>query len=140
MEIAAGQRLVLLAILAVALMALAVGILYRMRVTPSERERRRRLRLNLLGRLGDAMITDVQGGVVFYTYKVGGVAYHASQDVTGLSGNVPTEDALLLGSAYIKYLPRNPANSIVISEQWSGLRVRTDPVPAPMLRADREHA
>jgi hypothetical protein len=32
--------------------------------------------------------------------------------------------AALAGPAIVKYIPRNPANSIVICEEWSGLRAR----------------
>ena len=29
-----------------------------------------------------------------------------------------------VGPVSVKYDPRNPANSILVAEQWSGLRVR----------------
>jgi hypothetical protein len=122
MEFTPGVRLVLLSGLACGLVALAVVIVYRMRLSPAERERQRRLRLNAFGRLGDASITDLQGDVIYYTYSVSGVSYHASQDVATLRALLPADEALLFGRrAYIKYLARNPANSILICEQWSGL-------------------
>jgi hypothetical protein len=31
-----------------------------------------------------------------------------------------------VGLASVRYDPKNPPNSIVVSEQWSGLRVRQD--------------
>jgi hypothetical protein len=122
MEITAAQRLVLLSSLACILIALALAILYRLRVSSAERERRRRMKLNLLGRLGDALITDVSEEALYYSYNVRGVSYHASQDTSTLGNYLPVRGDRLIGPAYIKYLPRNPANSIIICEQWSGLR------------------
>jgi hypothetical protein len=122
MVLNSGDGLLLLAGLACGLAALAVAIVFRFRVTPAQRERRRLARLNALGRLGDASVIDVQGDSVYYTYSVSGVSYHASQDVSALRSLLPGGDALLFGHAYIKYLARNPANSMLLCEKWSGLR------------------
>jgi hypothetical protein len=41
----------------------------------------------------------------------------------------------LIGPASLKYAPRNPANSILICERWSGLRVSGSQVgPSPTLK------
>ena len=45
--------------------------------------------------------------------------YAASQDVSKLAGLVPKD---VSNAASVKYDRKNPANSIVVAEQWSGLR------------------
>lgn len=93
------------------------------RITPAERERRRRLTVNARGRRGNAMIVDFQDGILCYKYSIGGVEYTAFQDLLALSASLPTDPGRLVDTpATIKYLARNPANSIVICEEWSGLR------------------
>ena len=57
----------------------------------------------------------------FYSYDVRGVEYTASQDISRFT--VPT-GFFGLGAVCVKYDPRNPANSIVVAEEWSGLRGR----------------
>lgn len=74
----------------------------------------------------EAEITDVEAGVIAFTYEVAGVTYHCSQDVAAF-GNLPSDPMLLLGPAAIKYSPANPANSILMSEEWSGIRVARPP-------------
>ena len=91
------------------------------RVTPEERERRRRAALMLHGKLGDATLVDIRGEFLFFTYGVRGVEYTASQDVSALQPYIPPE-LETIGSVSVRYDPRNPANSIVLSEEWSGLR------------------
>lgn len=97
---------------------------FRFRSTPAERERKRRLTLHNEGRLADANVTDINDTVVFYAYTVRGVEYSASQDITSLSARLPEDPSRLLGPAMLKYDPVNPANSIVVCEEWSGLRLR----------------
>ncbi len=96
----------------------------RLRISPEERERRRRELINREGRLADGAITDIDGTVIFYTYVVRGVEYSATQDISGISASLPADPAGLPGPVTLKYLPRNPANSIVVCESWSGLRIR----------------
>ncbi len=43
------------------------------------------------------------------------------QDVSSLQERIPTSLSIE-GSVSVKYDARNPANSIVLAEQWSGLR------------------
>jgi hypothetical protein len=110
---------------AVALIVLVVGIciiLRALRGNPEKRERRRRLEVNRAGRLGDAFITDANGALIYYEYSVHGVQYMASQDVTLLRELLPAEPERLIGVANLKYAPNNPANSILVCEEWSGLR------------------
>ena len=115
-QITAALAIVLVILLAIA----GVRAWRRSRVTPEERERRRRAWLVATGKMGDAVIVEMHDTVLFYSYDVRGVEYTASQDVTTLTGLLPSE---FKGNGIsVKYDPRNPANSIVVAEQWSGLR------------------
>ncbi len=91
------------------------------RVTPDERERRRRALLAAAGKMGDAMLVEFRDNNLFYSYLVRGVEYTACQEVSSLADRLPG-DLSTVGSVSVKYDPRNPANSIVVAEQWSGLR------------------
>jgi hypothetical protein len=91
------------------------------RITPEERERRRRSMLVARGKMGDAVLVEIRENLVFFSYSVRGIEYTASQDVSALQEHVPEDLSSLLAVA-VKYLPQNPANSIVIAEEWSGLR------------------
>ena len=100
----------------------AVWLILRQRTTPVERERRRRLEVGTKGRMTDAIVLDIQGDEMHYSYTVRGVEYLATQDCSTLAGVMPELPSALIGPATVKYSPRNPANSIVICEKWSGLR------------------
>ena len=65
---------------------------------------------------------DVGPNTIYYEYAVAGVAYRTSQDVGQLSQFLPPDPESLIGPVTLKYSPRNPANSIVLCEVWSGLR------------------
>ena len=91
------------------------------RVTPEERERRRRAALAAAGKMGDATLVEIREMLLFYSYDVRGVEYIASQDVSHLTDYLP-RDLSALGPVGVKYDPRNPANSIILSEGWSGIR------------------
>ncbi len=115
-------QIVGLAVLAIALAALCGWILLRRRLPAEKQERKRRLTVNMKGRLGDGMVNDVGPDVIYYSYAVGGVEYRASQDVTHLKQFLPPDPDRVIGPVTLKYSPRNPANSIVVCEDWSGLR------------------
>ena len=89
---------------------------------PEKRERRRRLMLQQTGRIGEAYITDVNETMLSYTYIVRGVQYEASQDVAGLTEHLPAPPEHLAGMAHVKYALNNPANSMLLSEGWCGVR------------------
>jgi len=112
--------------LAVAAIALLATLGYRAwknsRITLEERERRRRAMLVARGKMGDAVLVEVRDDLLFFTYAVRGVEYTASQDISALKDRVP-QDLTSVGSVAVKYLPENPANSIVLAESWTGLRV-----------------
>ena len=92
------------------------------RVTPEERERRRRLALVTVGKMGDATVLEIRGDFLFYSYDVRGVEYTASQDLSLLKSHLPADMSVLVGAVCVKYDAKNPANSIVLAEDWSGLR------------------
>jgi hypothetical protein len=102
---------------------LSMGLALRSHLTPEKRERRRRLELNSDGRLGDALLTEFHENTLYYTYDVRGVHYAASQDISSLRDQLPEDAERLGGMVTMKYSGRNPANSILICEEWSGLRL-----------------
>ncbi len=94
---------------------------YRNRPRPADLERRRRAMLTVYGKMGDASIIQADGAVAIYSYLVRGVEYTASQDLSGLQVRLPPDPWSMIGPASVKYDPRNPANSIVVSEKWTGI-------------------
>ena len=123
-----NAELAVLAALALALIAIGVWIALRVAAkSPEKRERRRRLHVNKVGRLGDALVTEASDGFFYYNYSVQGVEYSASQDISALRGLLPAEPQRMVGVAHLKYSPKNPANSILICEEWSGLRAASEP-------------
>jgi|SRR6516165_2001448 hypothetical protein len=103
------------------------------RISPEERERQRRARLVSTGKMGDATLTEFQDDLLVYAYVVRGVEYIASQDVSLLRDRVPT-DLASVAAILVRYDAKNPANSIVLSEEWTGLRIgdarRHEPEPS----------
>ena len=93
----------------------------RSRISPAERERRRRALLVARGKMGDATVVEYRDDLLFFSYSVRGVEYIASQDTSTLKALLPP-DLCSVGAAWVKYDPKNPANSIVISEDWNGLQ------------------
>ncbi len=112
----------LLLVLSGILFSLAAFIVLGGRRDTQGRERRRRLTVNQYGRLGDALITEVSEHTIFYSYSLRGVVYTASQDVADLRDKLPEDPDRLVGPVSLKYISRNPANSIIVCEEWSGLR------------------
>ena len=119
------------AVLGAVLLALGLWMVFRKRPTAEELERARRLFLAHSGRLVDGMLLDVceveaEDGrtltMLLYSYRIGGVDYESSQDITDMRGVV---DALQVRAGFpcsARYQPGNPHNSIVVAEEWSGLR------------------
>ena len=93
----------------------------RSRVTAEERERRRRAHLVAVGKLNDASLVEIRENLVFYSYSVRGVEYTASQDLSRFVGEAAV-DFSGVSAMSVRYDARNPANSIVVAEEWSGLR------------------
>lgn len=100
------------------------------RPTAEELERRRRDRLATVGRITDGVLIDARtlGGeetnamspeVLIYSYRLAGVTYDCAQDVSKLPERVT--GWRLDQPLQVRYDPRNPGNSVVVAESWSGL-------------------
>jgi hypothetical protein len=131
------------AITAVFLVA-GLWLLLRRGPTPEERERARRQFLSHSGRVVDGMLLDIYDikaaaksknspsrtlTMLLYSYRIGGVDYESSQDVTELLSVV---DAVQVRAGFpcsARYQPGHPQNSIVVSEEWSGLRAGLPVLP-----------
>jgi hypothetical protein len=98
--------------------------LFRANLPPEEIEKRRRLIINNKGKIGDGEVLDVDGEVILYTYSVGGVEYTVGQDVSAMQKLLPEDRMRIVGPTSVRFDPANPPNSIVLCEQWSGLRPR----------------
>jgi len=123
--------------LAAALLAVGLWLLLRKRPTPEELERARRRLLAHSGRLVDGMLLDICEveaqpkskdepartlTMLLYSYRIGGVDYEASQDITDMRGVVNAAEVRAGFPCSARYLPGKPQNSIVVAEDWSGLR------------------
>jgi len=132
-------------ILAILLIAYAFA---RPRVDAEEAERKRRLHLNHIGRIAEGQVvelsehapepTEERKGIfgsrakalpdlrprhlVSYSYSISGVTYHTAQDITGLESQVRFERLVAGQQASVKYDPANPSDSILVADDWSGLR------------------
>ena len=101
------------------------------RKTPDQLEHERRMRISEIGRITDGTVIDVSEmqtngsgelQLLIYHYDVAGVTYEASQDVSNLRHMVDLHSCRSGLMTSIKYDPNNPGNSIVIAENWTGLR------------------
>lgn len=122
------------------LAALTATVLLRRRTTVQQREERRRIHLSLAGRIVDGTLIDIatveeedgRHRSLLYRYRISGVTYECGQDVSLLSGYVPglaTEALLLERPVQVRYDRQNPANSIIVSENWNGLWTQPDTLP-----------
>ena len=131
-----GVQLALLGALAILIIAIGVRLLLPlMKRNPERRERKRRLQVNRQGRVGDALITDASETTIYYVYSLRGVQYETSQDITALRDYLPAEPDRLIGQAHVKYLVNNPANSILVCEEWSGMKIPAKPPASEAMRA-----
>jgi hypothetical protein len=130
-------------------LALIVYAFARPKVNPEEAERKRRLHLNHIGRIAEGQVVDlseqpaappaeVKRGLlgarvrilpdlrprhlVAYSYSISGVTYHTAQDITGLESQVQFDRLMAGQQASVKYDPSNPSDSILVADDWSGLR------------------
>ena len=130
----------------------AIGVLFyaffRPQPDPEATERRRRLHLNQIGRIAEGQVVELiehpaeeapasksmfgsrarplpssrSRHIVSYLYSISGVTYHTGQDITGLESQVRLERLVAGQPASIKYDPSNPVDSILVADDWSGLR------------------
>jgi len=120
----------------------AAYLLFRRRPSAEEIERERRAQLVRSGRIIDGTILDISEfetppdpgqsreiRFILYRYEIGGVAYESSQDVSALRDRVRAEDLHLSFPCSVRYDIHRPENSIVVAENWSGLRNTARSVP-----------
>lgn len=119
----------------------AAWLALRRRPSPEEIERERRAQLVRSGRIIDGTLLDVteldgaqEPGLqaiayILYKYAIGGVEYECSQDVTALKDHLHPEDLRLSFPCSVRYDIHRPENSIVVAENWSGLRLTARSVP-----------
>ena len=110
----------------------AYALLRRKPRTAEDIERERRAWLEGSGRITDGTVIDVQelsgpeqernAVMLIYKYDVAGVSYECSQDVTYLRQWINLHSCRLGVPTSVKYDPQNPGNSLVVSENWMGLR------------------
>ena len=130
-EIAPGVAVV------ASLIAVSLWLVLHKRPTAAELELARRQFLAHSGRLVDGMLLDVCEveapaqskkdqartlTMLLFKYRIGGVDYESSQDITDMQAVV---DAARVHAGFpctARYQPGNPHNSIVVAEEWSGLR------------------
>lgn len=131
-----------------AAVAMIVYAFFRPAEDPEEAERRRRLHLNQIGRIAEGQVVELvehppeprvsskrmfisrarpltHSGprhFVSYSYAISGVTYQTAQDITGLQSQVRFEKLVAGQPASVKYDPSNPSDSILVADDWSGLR------------------
>ena len=115
----------------VAAAAVAAWLVLRKRPSAEELERERREFLVQSGRIVDGMLLDIyevkaEDGraltMLLFNYRIGGVDYECSQDVSALPGAMNPNQVRVGFPCSVRYQPGNPQNSIVLAEGWSGLR------------------
>jgi len=106
--------------------------MFRHQPDADELERLRRDMLHARGKIGDGEIIDVDGAVILYSYSVGGVEYTVGQDASAIEALLPEDRMRMVGPASVRFDPKNPPNSIVVCEEWSGLRLRPVPQTTPL--------
>jgi hypothetical protein len=103
------------------------------RLSAAEIERRRRELLAVNGRITDGVILDARTltnedsvsptpEVLVYSYSLAGLTYNCAQDVSTLPDRV--QGFRIDQAVQVRYDPRNPGNSILVSESWTGLWMR----------------
>jgi len=119
------------AVCLIVLGSLVLWLLVRKRPTEDQIEQARRLFLSQSGRLIDGMLLDIcemeakDGStrtMLIYSYRIGGVDYECSQDITTLLDRVDAADVRAGFPCSVRHQPGSPQNSIVVAEKWSGLR------------------
>jgi len=134
----------------IAAIVLLVYAFVRPASNPEETERKRRLHLNHIGRIAEGQVVELveqpagaaeaeerrgllkprarpmldlrPRHLVSYSYSISGVTYHTAQDITGLESQVQFERLVAGQQASVKYDPSNPSDSILVADDWSGLR------------------
>ncbi|HEX4039941.1 MAG TPA: DUF3592 domain-containing protein [Acidobacteriaceae bacterium] len=124
-------------------------LVLRRRPDPEEIERERRADLVRSGRIIDGTILDVSEldssttepreiRFILYKYEIGGVVYECSQEVSALRDHLNPADIRLSYPCSVRYDTRRPENSIVLAENWSGLRTTSQPASLAHLAQPRK--
>lgn len=113
----------IVSVIAAGVVAVLGTVVYKRFRRPIDREAYRRAVLEREGRIVEGMVHDFREGVAYYSWSWRGVVYESAQDVQALMHLLPGETNLLIGPAGVRFLPRDPANSIVLSENWNGFRM-----------------
>lgn len=133
LEIAAG------AIVVAGLGAAGAWMVLRKKPSDEELEVARRQLLTQSGRLVDGTLLDVceipaEDGriltMLLYEYRIGGVDYECTQDVSELQDVVDVTTVRAGFPCSVRYQNGNPQNSIVVSEKWCGVRASIPFFPA----------
>jgi hypothetical protein len=127
------------------LTALVFWLVLRKRPTAEELERARRCFLVQSGRLVDGMLLDIceveapaEGKtetkrtltMLLYSYRIAGAEYECSQDITDMGSVVDPAQVRAGFPCSVRYQPGNPQNSIVVAEEWTGLRAGLPVLPS----------
>jgi hypothetical protein len=124
---------------AAVLCALIAWLVLRNRPSAEEQERARRHFLTQSGRLVDGMLLDIREieaedgrtlTMLIISYSIAGVDYECAQDITALQDTVDVSTIPVGFPCSVRYQPGNPQNSIVVAEEWSGLRVGLPHLPS----------
>lgn len=133
---------------AVAAISLIAYAFVRPDVDSEQAERKRRLHLNQIGRIAEGQIVELMENaaespvekkrlfgaqarpladkkirhLVSYSYAISGVTYHTAQDITGLESQVRFDRLAAGQPASVKYDAANPSDSILVADDWSGVR------------------
>jgi hypothetical protein len=111
---------------------------HRKRPTAEELELARRQLLVQNGRIVDGMLLDVceidaagdcKLTMLLFSYRIGGVDYECSQDITTLRNLLDLMQIRAGFPCSVRYQPGNPQNSIVFAENWSGMRMGLPVLP-----------
>jgi hypothetical protein len=113
-----------------------------------EIEQKRRSHINEVGRIAEGQILEIIEGpaapaetrglalfkreakdvaangrrkLLCYSYSISGVSYETAQDITRLEARAGLHRLVPGQPASIKYDPANPGDSIVLTDDWSGL-------------------
>lgn len=112
--------------------ALAVWWTIAHRKTADEIERERRQHLVLHGRIIDGTVLDWTEqpdtgnlSTLHYRYDIGGVTYQCAQELASLKDMAKVDASCLGMPASVRYDPKNPTNSIIVAETWSGIHHHT---------------
>jgi len=131
--------------LAIAAMVFLAGK-WRRENDPDERERLRRFEVNRNGRITSGEVVDIvdeelapngaRRRFLHYRYTVGAVDFAACQDVTLISERIGDDPRGIVGAVAVKYHNKNPYNSIIVCEHWSGFRRVSAPAAETSVAAD----